>query len=134
MIDHIGIAVKDADRAKSLYGYLGFTVEKEEIVESQGVRVVFIAMGNTHVELLEPLNDESAIAKFIEKRGEGLHHLCIMRDNMEEVGETLKDRGVRLLYDDFAPGAGGSRINFIHPSSANGVLIEIACGGERHDT
>ncbi|HPR65125.1 MAG TPA: methylmalonyl-CoA epimerase [Thermoanaerobaculia bacterium] len=125
MIDHIGVAVRDAKQALATYEALGFVVEGEEDVVSQGVHVVFIQMGNTHVELLQPLNDESPIARFLVKRGEGLHHICIRVDSVRSAMESLRSIGKRLIYDEPVAGAGGRMTNFVHPADNSGVLTEI---------
>ena len=128
MIDHIGIAVTDAEEALRTYATLGFAKEGEEDVESQGVHIVFIQLGNTHVELLQPLSEDSAVGKFLAKRGEGIHHICIRVENVEEAMEKLRTAGKRLIYDRPVEGAGGRKINFVHPGDNAGVLMEIQEG------
>lgn len=130
MIDHIGIAVKNAEEAEKSYTALGFRKDGEEVVESQGVRVTFLHAGNTHVELLEPLGENSPVFKSIEKRGEGLHHLCVRVENVRNTMEKLTAAGKKMIYEEPVPGAGGRPTNFIHPSSSGGVLLEIQ---EDHD-
>lgn len=124
-LDHIGIAVKSIDGAK-IYKALGLTVDHVENVKSQGVKTAFLSVGDSNIELLEPLSAESTIAKFIEKRGEGIHHICFRVDNIEKHLERLKKEGYRLINDAPVPGANGCRVAFLHPGAGNGVLIELS--------
>ncbi len=126
-IDHIGIAVKDIQAVLGFYGEaLGLENLGFEIVEDQGVRVAFLPVGESRFELLEPLNDESPIAKFIARRGEGIHHICLDVDDVSETLEEMKGRGMQLI--DAAPrlGAHHKQIAFVHPKASNGVLIELS--------
>jgi methylmalonyl-CoA epimerase len=126
-IDHIGIAVKSIAESKSLYeGGLGIALTHEEEVKEQGVRVGFVPLGESEIELLEPLSAESTVARFIEKRGEGIHHICLRVTNIETVLAEMEARGIRLIDRTPRIGAGGKKIAFVHPSGANGVLIELA--------
>ena len=125
VLDHIGIAVKSLDTAR-IYSALGFSVDHVESVESQGVKTAFIAVGDANLELLEPLSPDSPIAKFIEKRGEGIHHICFRVTNLELHLENLKRQGFRLVHEAPVPGAQGSRVAFLHPTAGNGVLIELS--------
>jgi methylmalonyl-CoA/ethylmalonyl-CoA epimerase len=125
-IEHIGIAVKNLDEATHLYEVL-FNVKsyKREYVESEKVSTSFFKIGTNKIELLEATNPESAIAKFIEKRGEGLHHIAFeVKDIVSEM-KRLKDSGFQLLRDEPFKGADNKWVCFVHPKSANGVLIEL---------
>lgn len=125
-IDHIGIAVKDLEEAKKIYTeLLGLEVHGEEIVEEQKVKVVFIPVGDSEVELLESTDPEGPIAKFIEKNGEGIQHIAFRVDDIEKALEELKQKGVRLIDEKPRYGAGGAKIAFIHPKATKGVLIEL---------
>ncbi|MDQ0430103.1 methylmalonyl-CoA/ethylmalonyl-CoA epimerase [Planomicrobium stackebrandtii] len=125
-VDHIGIAVRDLNAVLPYYtDTLGLPLMKIEEVETQKVRVAFIDAGNVKLELLEPMDDESAIFKFLEKKGEGIHHIAFGVENIEQRMEELRDNGVRLLSDKPNPGAGGAMVAFLHPKSSNGVLYEL---------
>lgn len=124
-LDHIGIAVRSIADTK-IYEALGFTIDHVEDVASQGVRTAFLSVGDANVELLEPLNAESTVAKYIEKRGEGIHHLCFRVDNVAAKLEELKAAGFRLINPEPVPGAHGCRVAFLHPAAGNGVLIELS--------
>jgi len=124
-LDHIGIAVKSLDAAKAIYEKLGMPVSKEETVESEQARLVMVPVGDTRLELLEPLSDDSVIGKFISKRGEGLHHVSLRVPDLSVAVARLKQDGVRLVSDEIKIGAGGHRYVFVHPSSAGGVLLEL---------
>jgi methylmalonyl-CoA epimerase len=127
-IDHFGIAVKSLAAAKGIYEKLGLSVSPEEIVEQEKVRLVMVPVGESRLELLEPTSEDSTIAKFIAKRGEGLHHVCMRVPDLVTVVEKLKRDGVRLVSDEIKQGAGGHRYVFVHPSSAGGVLLELVEG------
>src|SRR6202142_719569 len=124
-IDHLGIAVKSLAAAKTIYQKLGMTISPEETVEAEQVRVVMVPVGEARLELLEPTSETSVIAKFIAKRGEGLHHVSLRVPDLEAAVERLKKNGVRLVSDQIKIGAGGHRYGFVHPSSAGGVLLEL---------
>jgi methylmalonyl-CoA epimerase len=124
-IDHLGIAVKSLAEAKVLYERLGLAISPEEIVEGERVRVAMVPVGESRLELLEPTSEDSVIAKFISKRGEGLHHICMRVPDLAVVMRKLKDEGVRMVSNEIKVGAGGHRYVFIHPTSASGVLIEL---------
>ena len=124
-LDHIGIAVKSLDAAKAIYEKLGIPVSNKETVESEQVRLVMVPVGDTRLELLEPLSDDSVIGKFISKRGEGLHHISMRVPDLSVAVARLKQDGVRLVSDEIKVGAGGHRYVFVHPSSAGGVLLEL---------
>ncbi len=127
-VDHIGIAVRDLDERITYYTEtLGLKLMKVEEVESQQVRVAFIDAGNVKIELLEPMSDKSAIHGFIEKRGEGIHHVAFGVTGIRERMAELREKGVRLLSEEPGPGAGGgAEVAFMHPkSSFGGVLYEL---------
>ena len=124
-LDHIGIAVRSLDAAK-IYELLGLTVDHIETVETQKVKTAFLSVGDSHLELLEPTGPDSTVAKFIEKRGEGIHHICLRVDDIEPHLERLKAEGYRLINEAPVPGAHGCRVAFLHPTAGNGVLIELS--------
>jgi methylmalonyl-CoA epimerase len=124
-IDHLGIAVKSLTTAKSIYEKLGLGISPEEIVDQEKVRVVMVPLGESRLELLEATSDDSTIAKFIAKHGEGLHHVCLRVPNLAVAVEKLKSDGVRLVSNEIKTGAGGHRYVFVHPQSAGGVLLEL---------
>ena len=124
-LDHIGIAVRSID-ATRIYEALGLSVDHVEVVETQGVRTAFLSVGDSNLELLEPTGPDSTVAKFIEKRGEGIHHICLRVDDLEEHLARLKQQGFRLINEAPVPGAHGCRVAFLHPAAGNGVLIELS--------
>jgi len=124
-LDHIGIAVRSLDSVK-IYEALGLTIDHVETVATQGVRTAFLSAGDSNLELLEPTGPDSPVAKFIEKRGEGIHHLCFRVDDIEAHLARLKTQGYRLINEAPVPGAHGCRVAFLHPSAGNGVLIELS--------
>jgi methylmalonyl-CoA epimerase len=124
-IDHLGIAVKSLASAKTIYEKLGLAVSPEETVEGEQVRVAMVPVGGSRIELLEPTSATSTIAKFLSKRGEGLHHVSLRVPDLARIVEELKRDGVRLVTDEIKVGAGGHRYVFVHPSSAGGVLLEL---------
>ncbi len=124
-IDHLGIAVKSLAAAKGIYEKLGLAISPEETVEHEKVRVVMVPIGDSRIELLEPTSDDSTIAKFIAKRGEGLHHVCLRVPDLSVAVAKLRQDGVRLVSEEIKTGAGGHRYVFIHPASAGGVLLEL---------
>jgi methylmalonyl-CoA epimerase len=126
VLDHIGIAVRDLESALAFYrDALGLDVHVPEDVPSQGVRAHFIPVGPASLELLEATNTDSAIARFLNRRGPGLHHITLRVDDIASVLARLKARGVRLIDEAARPGAHGSLVAFIHPASAHGVLVEL---------
>ena len=124
-IDHLGIAVKSLAAAKAIYEKLGLTVSPEETVVQEKVKLVMVPVGESRLELLEATSEDSAIAKFIAKRGEGLHHVSLRVPDLTAAVARLKKDGVRLVSDEIKIGAGGHRYVFVHPSSAGGVLLEL---------
>lgn len=125
-IDHIGIAVKNLEEASKLYQDLGLKVEGTEVVESQKVKVAFIGIGQSRIELLESTAPDGNIAKFIEAKGEGIHHIALKVDNVEKALEELAAKGYQLIDKTPRPGAGGHKIAFLHPKSTKGVLLELS--------
>ena len=125
-IDHIGIAVHSISRAAVFYEQaLGLRCERTEEVAAQKVRTAFFSLGDTHIELLEPTDADSPIAKFLEKRGEGIHHIAYLTDNIDKQLEKIRSSGCRLINEHPIAGAGGKQIAFLHPKSTGGVLTEI---------
>ena len=125
-IDHIGIAVKSIDEAKDLYsGLLGLSQNGSETVAEQKVTTAFFPVGDTEVELLESTSPDGPIAKYIEKKGEGIQHIAFRVENIEEALSELKAKGVQLINEKPRRGAGGAKIAFLHPKSTFGVLIEL---------
>jgi methylmalonyl-CoA epimerase len=124
-LDHLGIAVTSLATAKSIYEKLGLSLSPEELVPGEKVRVVMVPVGETRLELLEATSDDSVIAKFIAKRGEGLHHICLRVPDLSDAVRKLKSEGARLVSDEIKTGAGGHRYIFVHPSSTGGVLLEL---------
>jgi methylmalonyl-CoA epimerase len=129
-IDHLGIAVKSLTAAKGIYEKLGLTVSAEEVVEGEQVRVAMLPVGGSRLELMEATSENSTVAKFIAKHGEGLHHVCLRVPDLPAVVERLKKEGVRLVSNEIKVGAGGHRYVFVHPSSAGGVLLELVESGQ----
>ena len=127
-IDHVGVAVPDLDEAIAFYrDAFGMEVVHEETNEEQGVREAMVAVGDSGscIQLLAPLNEESTIAKFLDRSGPGLQQLAYRVTDVEQVSEILRSRGLRLLYDAPRRGTSDSRINFVHPTDAGGVLVEL---------
>jgi len=124
-IDHLGIAVKSLAHAKRFYERLGMKVVGEELVEHEGVRVAMVPAGESRIELLEATSADSPIARFIAKRGEGLHHVALAVEDLSATVEELKKNGTRLISDEIKVGAGGHLYVFVHPSAAGGVLLEL---------
>lgn len=125
-IAHVGIAVRSIAEARGLYEALGLQVEAIEDVPHEGVRVALIPCGDSHLELLEPLGPDSPIERFLAQRGPGIHHLCLASDDVRADDARLRALGVRLLRDQPTRGAGGCWVQFVHPKSAGGVLLELS--------
>ena len=125
-IEHIGIAVRSIAEARGFYEALGLKVEAIEEVPQEGVRVALIACGTARIELLEPMNDQSPVARFLEKRGPGLHHLCLATDDVKSDDAALREAGLRILRPEPTRGAGGCWVQFVHPRSTGGVLLELS--------
>jgi methylmalonyl-CoA/ethylmalonyl-CoA epimerase len=127
-IDHVGIAVQDLDAAIEHYtAAYGMTCVHQEVNEEQGVREAMMAVGDSgsYLQLLAPLSPESTIARFLDKSGPGIQQMAYRVDDIDEVSEHLRGQGMRLLYDAPKTGTAGSRVNFVHPKSAGGVLVEL---------
>jgi len=130
-IDHVGIAVPDLDAAiKWYHDHLGMIVLHEEVNEDQGIREAMLsvrgaAKGSAQVQLMAPLDETSTIAKFLDRNGPGIQQLAYTVDDIESTSDALRSRGLRLLYDEPRRGTAGSRVNFIHPKDAGGVLVEL---------
>ena len=123
-VDHLGIAVPSLDAAVAAYEALGFRVEARHEVPSEKVRTAFLPVGESHLELLEPTDATSVIARFLEKRS-GLHHVCVLVDDLDAALAEMRSRGVPLLDETPRVGAGGCRVAFVHPKGAAGVLLEL---------
>lgn len=129
-VDHIGIAVSNLEEALKFYEeVLGMNLHGTEIVEEQKVKVAFLPIGDTEIELLESTDKEGPIAKFIEKKGEGIQHIAYRVEDIEKELEEMKKKGIRLIDEKPRYGAGGAKIAFLHPQSTNGVLVELCQRG-----
>jgi methylmalonyl-CoA epimerase len=124
-IDHLGIAVRSLEQAKAFYRKLGMQVLGEEVVEQERVRLAMVPVGESRIELLEATSEDSPIARFIARRGEGLHHVALQVEDLAGTLEQLKKDGVRLITEQIQIGAGGHLYIFVHPSSTGGVLVEL---------
>jgi methylmalonyl-CoA/ethylmalonyl-CoA epimerase len=132
-IDHVGVAVSDLDAAAALYeGTFGMPLTHRETVESQGVEAALLDVGEGHVELLQPLDAETVVGKFIERRGDGLHHVAYAVDDIDATLEQLKGSGVELIDERARVGIRGSRVAFLHPKATGSVLTEIVEPPEEH--
>lgn len=125
-VDHIGIAVKDLDETLKFYeDVLGIKAQGNEVIEEQKVRVAFLPIGDTEIELLESTEENGPISKFIEKKGEGIQHIAYKVDDIDKAIEEMKSKGIRMIDEKPRYGAGGAKIAFLHPKSTFGVLIEL---------
>ena len=124
-IDHIGIAVTNMDEAIKVYEDLGFKVTSTEVVEEQKVKVAFLPCGDSEIELLESTDPEGPIAKFIEKKGQGIQHIAIRVENVEDAIAEMIEKGWKMIDEKPRYGAGGAKIAFAHPKSSGGVLVEL---------
>jgi methylmalonyl-CoA/ethylmalonyl-CoA epimerase len=125
-IDHVGVAVDDLDAAVALYSErLGMAVEHRETVEEQGVEAVLLGVGESHVELLRPLAADTAVGRFLERSGPGLHHVAYGTDDIEAALEAVRAAGLRLIDEQPRTGIRNSRVAFVHPRSTGGVLTEL---------
>jgi methylmalonyl-CoA/ethylmalonyl-CoA epimerase len=124
-IDHLGIAVKSLEQAKKFYEGLGMNIMPEEEVAAERVKLAMVPVGESRIELLEPTSEDSPIARFLAKRGEGLHHVALSVDNLTSTFEAMKANGTRFISDEIKIGAGGHMYVFVHPQSAGGVLVEL---------
>lgn len=125
-IDHIGIAVKDLEKALAFYETLGLKAEGTEVVEEQKVKVAFLPTGDSELELLESTSPDGPIARYIEKKGEGIQHIALRVENLEAAIEELMEKGVRMIDEKPRYGAGGAKIAFVHPKSTGGILLELS--------
>jgi len=125
-IHHIAIAVRDLDAALDFYrDALGLEMTERRQVPEEGVEIAFLPTGDGEIELLQPLDEDGGVARFLEKRGEGLHHVCLAVDDVEAAMERLQAAGAQLLSDEPRVGAHGIRYVFVHPKSTHGVLVEL---------
>ena len=132
-IDHIGVAVQDLDEAVSLYSErLGMPVEHRETVEEQGVEAVLLGVGVSHVELLRPLAPDTAVGKFLERNGPGLHHVAYGTADIDSALDSVRAAGLALIDERPRTGIRGSRVAFVHPKSTGGVLTELVQAAEGH--
>lgn len=126
-LDHLGVAVHSLEEGFKFYKALGFTEMTSEEVPTEKVKVGFLNLGNSaSIELLEPTSDESPIKKFLDKRGPGIHHVCLRVKGIDEAVSRLKSAGIRLVNETPRPGAHGCRVVFVHPASTGGVLLELS--------
>jgi len=129
-LDHIGIAVNKIDDALPIYEqFLGLKLKKTEMSNQHKIKAALLAVGETNIELIEPMDKESSISKFLEKRGQGIHHIAFKVDNIEKMLEQLKDKGVVLIDEKPRRGIEGGKIAFLHPKSTRNVLIELCSEG-----
>jgi methylmalonyl-CoA/ethylmalonyl-CoA epimerase len=132
-IDHIGVAVQDLDEAVTLYSErLGMPVEHRETVREQGVEAVLLGVGVSHVELLSPLAPDTAVGKFLERNGPGLHHVAYGTDDIDSALDSVRAAGLELIDEQPRTGIRGSRVAFVHPKSTGGVLTELVEAAEGH--
>ena len=132
-IDHIGVAVDDLEEAVSLYSErLGMPVQHRETVEEQGVQAVLLGVGDSHVELLSPLGPETAVGRFLERNGPGMHHVAYGTDDIESALQDARAAGLALIDEQPRTGIRGSRVAFVHPKSTGGVLTELVQAAEGH--
>jgi len=125
-IDHIGVAVEDLDAAIQLYrGRLGMSEQHRETVEEQGVEAVLLEIGDSHVELLAPLSSETAVGKFLERNGPGMHHVAYRTDDIDAALDSIRSAGLRLIDEEPRIGIRNSRVAFVHPKATGGVLTEL---------
>ena len=126
-LDHIAIAVTSLEEALTFYrDQFGLTLDEVEIVEEQGVRVAKLDLGNTHLELLEPLSPDTPVGKFLQQKGPGLHHICVGVNSLKDELANLKNHGAKLIDEEPRAGASGAQIAFVHPKATRGVLLELS--------
>ncbi len=125
-IDHVGIAVRSIDDGRRFYEALGLEVETIEDVAQEGVRVAIIPCGESRIELIESLSEDSPISRFLAKRGPGLHHICFATTEIAADDRRLREAGLKVLRPEPTRGAGGCWVQFVHPGSADGVLVELS--------
>lgn len=124
-INHIAIVVENLDEGKQFWETLGLHVRKTEAVPEQQVNVAFLPVGNSNIELLEPTNDDSGVARYLQKRGPGIHHICLEVDDIVDTLDGLRDAGVPLIDETPRVGSAGKKLAFIHPKGTGGVLVEL---------
>ncbi len=125
-IDHIAIAVHSIDEVRDFYEKaLGLAISSIEEMPERGIRTAFISIGQSMIELIEPMNEDSEISTFLAKRGPGLHHVALRSADIKKSSEQIKNHGAKLIYEQDRPGAHKTRVNFIHPKSSGGVLVEL---------
>jgi len=124
-IDHVGVAVKDGEDAATIYNLLGLGVEHTEEIPDGGIKVAMLPVGESSIELLEPTRADSTVARFLEKRGEGIHHLAVRVEDIQGAVSELLAAGVKMIDQVPRTGAHGTRVAFVHPAAAHGVLIEL---------
>lgn len=132
-IAHVAVATESIAVLTDFYKMLGLNVASLETLEDQKVKVAMIPVGESLIELLEPTEDDSPVGRFLEKRGEGIHHISLEVDDLDAYLEKLKEQNVRLIDEEARTGVGGDRIAFIHPDSAGGVLVELCERAEGND-
>lgn len=125
-LDHLGVAVTSIDAALAVYRALGLAEEKRELVPAQKVTAAFLPVGESRIELLEPTAEDSPVARFLARRGEGIHHVCFAVEDLEAALADLAGQGFRLIHSEPVAGADGKRVAFLHPDAAHGVLIELS--------
>jgi len=125
-IDHLGVAVRSIEEGRAVYEAMGLRVAAIEEVPEEGVRVALIPCGESSIELLEPTSPDSPIAKFLEKRGPGIHHVCLATDDVRSDDAKLRESGYQVLRPEPTRGAGGCWVQFVHPKSTGGVLLELS--------
>lgn len=126
IIDHIGVAVRSIDASLRFYReVLGLAAERPEDVPAEGVRIAFLPLGESRIELLEPLAPDTAVGRFLDRRGEGVHHICLRVTDIETMLAGMKRHGAEIIEPAPRVGAGGRRVAFIHPRSTGGVLLEL---------
>ena len=128
--DHVGVAVKSIDQMLAIYSKLGGFEVKQTEVPGQKARIALLKAGQTSVEFLEPTSDDSTLAKFIRERGEGLHHIAFEVEDIAKTTDELRAQGFRFIYEKAADGKFGSKVNFMHPKSTGGVLVELTQPGQ----
>jgi len=129
ILDHLGLAVRSIETSLKFYrDLLGLKVRGPDEVPSEGVRIAFLAVGESRIELLEPLGPDSTVARFITRRGEGIHHVCLRVTDLDATLASMKSRGAEIIEPAPRLGAGGRRIAFVHPRSTGGVLLELVEG------
>lgn len=130
-IDHIAIAIKNMEGAKSFFAALGLLPIHEEELIDRGIRVVFFKLGETKIEVMEPTREDSEISKFLQEKGPGIHHIAFHTKNIQRLTETLKDGSIKMIYEKARPGAHECLVNFAHPKSTGGFLAEIVEKNEK---